>query len=122
MQGLPNGTRAAGVRGECLSAADSLRCAGVSRGRRLTFTFDGQTIAAYEGETIAAALLAAGQRVFRRSSRGDEPRGLFCGMGVCFDCLVCVDGCPNVRACQTPVADGMRVETQLGAGSWEEAV
>jgi hypothetical protein len=73
---------------------------------------------AYEGETVAAALLADGRRAFRRTVRRGEPRGLLCGMGVCFDCLVRVDGRPNVRACQTPVAEGMRVETPRGAGSW----
>jgi predicted molibdopterin-dependent oxidoreductase YjgC len=89
------------------------------RGDRLCFTFDGQPVTAYEGETVAAALLAAGRRAFRLTNRGAEPRGLFCGMGLCFDCLVRVDGRPNVRACQTPAAEGMRVETQRGAGSWE---
>src|SRR5262245_39702722 len=91
----------------------------LTRGRLLHFTFDGQPMEAYEGETVAAALLAGGQRAFRRTARGSEPRGLFCGMGICFDCLVQIDGCPNVRACQTPVAEGMRVEIQLGMGSWE---
>jgi predicted molibdopterin-dependent oxidoreductase YjgC len=85
----------------------------------LHFTFDGRQLLAHEGETVAIALLAAGQRGFRLTTRRAEPRGLFCGMGVCFDCLVRVDGRPNVRACQIPVAEGMRVETQRGAGSWE---
>jgi predicted molibdopterin-dependent oxidoreductase YjgC len=88
-------------------------------GRPLHFTFDGREVLAYEGETVAAALLAAGQRVLRLTGRRGEPRGLFCGMGVCFDCLVQVDGRPNVRACQTPAAEGLRVETQRGSGSWE---
>jgi predicted molibdopterin-dependent oxidoreductase YjgC len=94
----------------------SLRCAGLARGRRLHFTFDGRPVLACEGETIAAALLGTGQRTLRNTSRAGAPRGLFCGMGVCFDCLVRVDGRPNMRACQTPVADGMIVETQLGHG------
>jgi predicted molibdopterin-dependent oxidoreductase YjgC len=89
------------------------------RGRPLRFTFDGREVLAYEGETVAAALLAAGQRVLRLTGRRGEPRGLFCGMGVCFDCLVQVDGRPNVRACQTPAAEGLRVETQHGPGAWE---
>jgi predicted molibdopterin-dependent oxidoreductase YjgC len=91
----------------------------VPPGRRLHFTFDGQDVPAYEGETVAAALIAAGRRAFRLTGRGAEPRGLFCGMGLCFDCLVRVNGRPNVRACQAPAAEGMRVETQRGAGSWE---
>lgn len=97
----------------------SRRLGPVSGRRPLRFTFDGRELFAYEGETVAAALLAAGRRAFRRTGRRGEPRGLLCGMGICFDCLVRVDGRPNVRACQTPVAEGMRVETQRGAGSWE---
>jgi predicted molibdopterin-dependent oxidoreductase YjgC len=89
-------------------------------GRSLHFTFDGQPLQAREGQTVAAALLAAGRRTLRRTSRRGEPRGVFCGMGVCFDCLVQIDGRPNVRACQAVLAEGMRVETQLGHGSVEE--
>jgi hypothetical protein len=102
-------------------AAVGRRCGTADgRGRILHFTFDGQTLPAYEGETVAAALLAAGRRTFRRTGRRGEPRGLFCGMGVCFDCLVCIDGRPNLRACQVPVAEGMRVQSQSGPGSWED--
>ena len=72
---------------------------------------DGNLIDAHEGETIAAALLSAGIRTFRLSPKLKEPRGLFCGMGICFECLVSVDGLHAVRACVTPVADGIRVET-----------
>ncbi len=74
---------------------------------------DGEAIAAYEGETIAAALLAAGRRTFRHTAPGGSPRGIFCGIGVCFDCLVTVDG-SQIRACVTPVRDGMRVSTAEG--------
>jgi predicted molibdopterin-dependent oxidoreductase YjgC len=85
----------------------------------LSFTFDGYPMSACDGETVAAALLAAGRRAFRFTERGGRPRGFFCGMGVCLDCLVRIDGRPNARACQIPVAEGMRVETQRGASSWE---
>ena len=81
------------------------------RGRSVTITVDGVPLQAYLGETIAAALLAGGRRAWRFTQRG-EPRGIFCGMGICFDCTVTVDGMPNVRACLTPVADGMVVETE----------
>ncbi|HEY52625.1 MAG TPA: FAD-dependent oxidoreductase [Caldilineae bacterium] len=80
------------------------------RGRSIRLTLDGREVTAYEGETVAAVLLAEGQRTFRRTAHGDEPRSLFCGMGVCFDCLVTVDSRPHVRACLTPVREGMRVE------------
>lgn len=82
-------------------------------------TIDGQELTVNEGQTVAAALVGSGRRVFRFTARGHQPRGLFCGMGTCFDCLVQIDGRPNVRACQTYVRDGMRVTTQQGEGAWE---
>src|SRR5690349_8202701 len=72
--------------------------------------FDGAEIEALPGETIAAALAAADIVAVRRSRSG-APRGPYCGMGVCFDCLVTVDGRPNQRACLTKVAAGMDVRT-----------
>lgn len=81
------------------------------RGQAVTITVDGVPLQAYLGETIAGALLANGQRAWRRTEIG-EPRGLFCGMGICYDCLVTVDGVPNVRACITPVIESMVVETE----------
>lgn len=100
-------------------AGDQLRVEGVLvRGREVRIFFDGRPLVAYEGESVAAALLAAGQRVFRWTAKTDEPRSPFCGIGVCFECLVVVDGLPGVRACRTPVRDGMHVETQKGWGTW----
>ena len=87
---------------------------------RIRFLLDGAPLEAYEGETVAAALVAAGRRGLRHTSRHGQPRGVFCGMGVCFECLVQIDGRPGVKACTTPVAEGMRVETQRGAGTWDE--
>ena len=95
-----------------------LRMAGVERGRALGILVDGAEVRVYEGESIAAALLASGRRFTRWTAQTGEPRGYFCGMGVCQDCLVTVDGLPNVRACVTPVRDGMRVESQRGLGDW----
>jgi predicted molibdopterin-dependent oxidoreductase YjgC len=88
-------------------------------GRELHFLFEGQPVAAGEGQTIAAALYADGHRTLRYTSRRGEPRGLFCGMGICYDCLVEVNGQPNVRACQTLVAQGIQVNRQRGNGAWE---
>jgi NADH dehydrogenase/NADH:ubiquinone oxidoreductase subunit G len=82
----------------------------VQRGQAVTITVDGEPLSAYMGETIAGALLAAGRKAWRRTSHG-QPRGIFCGIGLCFDCLVTVNGIPNVRACITPVTPGMIVET-----------
>ena len=84
--------------------------------RRVRFFFNDREVEAYEGESVAAALLATGQCILRRTPRRNEPRGLFCGMGVCFDCLMRIDDQPNRQACLTPVADGMRVEMQDGKG------
>ncbi len=83
----------------------------VQRGRPVKINVDGKTIEAYEGETVAAALLSAGIQIFRLSQKLKEPRGLYCGMGVCYECLVTVDGVHAVRACLTQVAEGMQVET-----------
>ncbi len=80
------------------------------------FTFDGREITAQAGQSIAGALLAAGVRSWRTTRVDRAPRGLFCGIGVCFDCLVDVNGQPGVRACLTEVHDGDCVLTQEGAG------
>jgi hypothetical protein len=86
---------------------------GVARGHTVTVTVDGQPVVAFRGESVVAALLANGYHTTRVTPRG-APRGLFCGMGVCFDCLVTVNGIPNSRACVTWVRDGMVIERQVG--------
>jgi predicted molibdopterin-dependent oxidoreductase YjgC len=85
----------------------------------LSFFWNDSSLTAREGQSVAAALLASGRKTLRITSRGAQPRGLFCGMGICFDCLVHIDGRPNQRACQILVTEGMRVLTQQGAGVWE---
>jgi thioredoxin reductase len=77
----------------------------------LTFHFEGEALRARRGQSLAAALTGAGVAVFRHTARG-TPRGLFCGMGVCQDCLVEVDGRPNQRACMTILEAGMKVRRQ----------
>jgi predicted molibdopterin-dependent oxidoreductase YjgC len=89
---------------------------GIVRGPAVRLTFDGAPIDAFEGESVAAALLAADVRATRVTRRGGRPRGLFCGIGACHDCLVRVDGSGPVRSCLTAVRDGMHVTTHvLGA-------
>jgi len=88
------------------------------RGRALSILVDGEAVIAYEGESLAAALLASGRRFTRWTAKSGEARGYFCGMGVCQDCLVTVDGLPNVRACMATVKDRLRVQTQRGLGDW----
>ena len=83
-------------------------------GRRVRITVDGRPIEAFEGEPVAVAMLAADIRVCRFTKKQREPRGIFCARGQCTDCILTVDGRPNVRACITPVKDGMRVETGMG--------
>ncbi len=104
--------REAGARPEAAAVSS-----GAAGGRRpVAFTFDGREIAAEEGQSIAAALLAAGIRSWRTTRVEGSPRGLFCGIGICFDCIVTVDGRADVRACLTEARDGCAVETQRGAG------
>jgi D-hydroxyproline dehydrogenase subunit gamma len=86
---------------------------GLSRGPQLTLTLDGAPVTAYDGETVATVLLAE-DHIATRTTAGGEPRGVFCGMGVCFDCLVVVDGIPNTRACMTKAREGMEVRRQNG--------
>lgn len=83
---------------------------------REAFTFDGRVVRGRRGEPLAAALLAAGIRVFRTMPRYGDPRGGYCLVGRCTDCQVIVDGVPGVRACVRPVADGLVVQTQHGLG------
>lgn len=84
----------------------------VSRDRKIKFTFDGRTCAALEGDTVGSALAAAGATVISRSFKYHRPRGIVCCSGRCPNCMVEVDGIPNVRACVEPVRDGMAVRGQ----------
>jgi D-hydroxyproline dehydrogenase subunit gamma len=91
--------------------------AGLERGPLVRLTIDGQPATAYLGESVAAALLADGSGdLSTRTTRDGDRRGVFCGMGVCFDCLVVVDGIPGTRACMTWVREGMAVSRQDGPG------
>ncbi len=87
----------------------------VKRGDPVKISVNGKYVEAYLGETVATALMAMGIRQFRKTRHKGEPRGVFCGMGVCYECLVTVDGVENIRACQTYVLDGMKILTGQGA-------
>lgn len=87
-----------------------------NRNKKITFTYNGQKIEAFEGETIAAALHAAGIKKLKESSHYHRPRGLFCAIGNCSSCLMVVDGKPNVKTCITKVEEGMVVEEEKGKG------
>ena len=86
------------------------------RGKPLNFTFNGEPVTGFEGETIAAALHAAGVKVLGESIFLHRPRGFYCAIGNCSSCLMVVDGVPNVKTCVTELREGMVVETQRGKG------
>jgi glycine/D-amino acid oxidase-like deaminating enzyme len=100
---------------DAITGKNRLRFPSISRTAHwVNITFEGMPVAALEGETVAAALTAAGI-VDLRLTRQGRPRGIFCGMGVCFDCIVSVDGRRSQRACLTKVRDGMRICRQAHA-------
>ena len=82
-----------------------------TRGAEITVYLDDRPIRAFSGESVAAALMAAGIRAFRESRHG-EARGPYCGIGNCFDCVLTVDGRPNVRTCNLQVREGMALRTR----------
>ena len=92
-------------------------------GTSVQFFLDGVAVAALETDTVASALIAAGHRVFGTAPADGSPRGGYCFVGRCSDCLMMIDGQPGTMACQTPVRAGMQVLTQHGLGHWgaEEA-
>ena len=77
--------------------------------------FEGVTLSAHQGDTVAAALISASQKSFRETPISGAPRGPFCMMGICFDCLVEIDGLANIQACMIEVRAGMRIRRQRGA-------
>ena len=83
----------------------------------VAFTFDGRPMTAEAGQTVGAALLAAGVRSWRRTRSGGRPRGLFCGIGACWDCLVDVNDDQALRACLVPVRAGDEVRTSDSTGA-----
>lgn len=89
------------------------------KGKLVRFVYDGKELTGYEGEPIAAALRAAGVMIHRYTKKKHSPRGIFCAIGRCTDCVMVVDGKPNIRTCMTPLKDGMIVQTQYGVGAKE---
>ena len=85
-----------------------------TRGAPVQLTVDGATIQVASGDTVAAALLAAGFETCRTTPISGAPRAPYCMMGVCFECLVTIDGVGNRQGCLVRVRDGMAVETQRG--------
>jgi D-hydroxyproline dehydrogenase subunit gamma len=83
-------------------------------GTAVALTVDGKPVQARSGDTVAAALLSAGIDHCRTTPVTGAPRAPYCLMGVCFDCLVTIDGVGSRQACLVPVQEGMKVETQIG--------
>jgi len=81
----------------------------------IKFYFNDQEIAGLAGQSVGAALLANGDRILRKTRFNEKGRGVFWGIGVCFDCLVVIDGISNQRACITEIKSGMKVQTQVGS-------
>jgi len=89
---------------------DDLRIGSIKRKDKVTLCVNGREIPAYKGETLLAALIAAGYKSLKHSPLQGESRGALCGMGVCFECIVSVNGVPNIRSCMTEVEDNMKVD------------
>lgn len=88
-----------------------------NKGKKIKFTFDGKEIEGFEGETIAAALHAAGIKVLSHSHELKRPRGFYCAIGNCGQCIMEVNGISNVRICIEPLKQDMVVKTQEGKGN-----
>jgi predicted molibdopterin-dependent oxidoreductase YjgC len=90
-----------------------------AKGETVRFFFEGREVKGQKGEPIAAALRALGIQIHRYTVKRHEPRGISCAIGRCTDCVMVVDGFPNVRTCVTPLAEGMKVAIQDGLSTRE---
>jgi predicted molibdopterin-dependent oxidoreductase YjgC len=90
--------------------------AGIDRGLAIPISVDGVPMEAFRGESVATVLLVNGRRALRATPGRGAPRSLFCAIGVCFECVVTVNGQPNTRSCMVPVEDDMVIETGVANG------
>jgi hypothetical protein len=88
---------------------------GLTRGEAFSFEVDGESVPAFAGETVATALMAQGRRALRVTAGRKEGRGYYCGMGVCWDCMMWLEGEGSVQTCRLLAAPGMRLRTMKGA-------
>ncbi|MFK5953576.1 MAG: (2Fe-2S)-binding protein [Desulfobacterium sp.] len=88
-----------------------LRIGSVQRGKKITLTVDGKPVTAYEGETVHAALVASGIQILGTTRKTHQNRGILCGMGICYQCRVEINGIPDQRACVTQVKGNMDILT-----------
>jgi len=89
---------------------ENLRIDSIKRKEKIKLLVNGKEITAYKGETVLAALIASGYKSLKQNPVSQDPRGALCGMGVCFECTVTIDGIPNVRSCMTEAQDMMEIE------------
>ncbi|MER7314635.1 MULTISPECIES: (2Fe-2S)-binding protein [Streptomyces] len=112
----PGAGRPGGSAGSAGSAGAAGAAGPADSGAGFEFSFDGLPVRALPGQSIAAALWAAGVLSWRTTRLNGRPRGAFCGIGSCYDCLASVNGAPNNRACLVPARPGDTVTTQEGNG------
>ncbi len=89
-------------------------------GKQVAILIEGVSCEVPAGETVAAAVLVSGLQYTRTTAVSNTPRAPFCLMGVCYECLMVIDGIPNQRACKVTVAEGMTIECQQGPGVLSE--
>ncbi len=92
---------------------DDLRIGTIKRKDKVKLLVNGKEVLAYRGETLLAALMAAGYKKLKKSPIYHESRGPLCGMGTCFECIVTVNGIPNIRSCMTEVEHNMEIEIDV---------
>ncbi len=92
---------------------DDLRIGTIKRKDKVKLLVNGKEVPAYRGETLLAALIAAGYKKLKTSPLYHEPRGPLCGMGTCFECIVTVNGIPNTQSCMTEVENNMEIKIDV---------
>ena len=92
---------------------DDLRIGTIKRKDKVKLLVNGKEVPAYRGETLLAALIAAGYKKLKKSPLYHEPRGPLCGMGTCFECIVTVNGIPNTQSCMTEVENNMEIKIDV---------
>lgn len=107
------------LKGEKMRIIEHPVLGNLKKQQKITFTFDGKVMNGLEGEPIAVALKENGVMIHRYTTKQHKPRGIFCAIGRCTDCVMVVNGQPNTRTCITPLKSGMDVKTQYGISEKE---
>lgn len=94
-----------------IKTGTDLRIGSVQRGKKITLTVDGKSVIAHEGETVHAALVASDIQILGTTRKNHQNRGILCGMGICYQCRVEINGIPDQRACMTQVKGNMDILT-----------